>query len=68
MRFEKIYKLIKRNGITLYKLANVTGVTYVTLWNMFKGGKRDCQLSTMLAIVSYLRERGINVTIDDLYD
>ena len=51
MIFIKLNELAEQKGFTLYKLAQTTGVPYVTLWNI---SKKETQDSISLPVLSKL--------------
>lgn len=53
----KIKEMRVLRGMSLYKLAQITGFSYSTLWNIEKGG--DVRLSTLKKIADAL---GCNVS------
>ncbi len=60
---ERILELCKENGITINKLATVSGITQSTLNNIVSGRNNSTTVSTVKKICD-----GLNITITDFFN
>lgn len=60
---KRIQTLCKQKGISINKLATLSGVTQSTIDSIVKGKSRNPQIITLMKI-----SRGLSITIADFFD
>ena len=62
----KFGKKCRQAGLTAYRISKDTGVNVTTVANWMKGSVRAKLSDSLLTVLSYCRQRGVDVTVEDL--
>lgn len=53
-------------GLTAYRISKDTGVNVTTVANWMKGSVKPKLTDSLLTVLSYCRQRGVDVSMEDL--